>query len=808
MKLSKTLSSLLCVMLAVILCAGMIPSSAMALQKKECRVFSTATALWLYVPSTVPDTVELREWSEWASFDGDKTGTEFGRTCSIEFVSGDEALKDALKYKTYTSDFWDAGTMKNDLPMMDLYIENAALTEPGEAVFHVKVQSEHFTDEGDISIRVLSWDEYPLLVPKDGSHAVNAQVGDFVDERDIAAAVADLRVDEVAAALESKGVKLEDKPSSSFRISNWPSSPIVEEYDNIDEYITMTYYYHQEAERVRGYNVKDYGTADFDVSYSGGNIRFEAKAQIVVAGYRITGPKTVRPGETAQYQVVDAGGEGRTFTVTCEADGEVYFSEEELLLVTTEDTPDGTSFRLTATPSDGGEPAVLEGKITSSLFAGEAYELQYFADGFSVPQLSDQTVYFTGKNKGDLFSQTRDETGPYIIAINYRRFNPLEEFAELYPRFATDLYDTLSISDMEVTGSEDFEIDGHPARLIVGHTSQIHMGVMWYVRNDRAIRAMLRVFPMNGTALSNVPAVTMEDVEAVARQIAYDPSKAEITVADGALAISAKGNETALTAGKKIAFTAAFANTGKVNKKAKNDKIEWSVTDTATGKAPEDVTIDAKGSLSAAKTLKEVRNVEVKASSPIFHTSATYAVTVIPAVTKVTAKPAAVFFYTGTDAQETVQAVLDPDTVPPVGITWKLKKAGVVELTAGEDGTAVLKPVAAGKTAVTVTEPGGKNAAVNVTVTDAVTSVELTPKGKSAPGGAVTVAAVLQPKTAGNKQLQWSVDVGEDIATVNEKGQVKISKTAPAGTVFHVTCTALGAPEPVSATVEITVAGK
>ena len=162
----------------------------------------------------------------------------------------------------------------------------------------------------------------------------------------------------------------------------------------------------------------------------------------------------MRPGETAQYQVVDAGGEGRTFTVTCEADGGVYFSEEELLLVTTEDTPDGTSFRLTATPSDGGEPAVLEGKITSSLFAGEAYELQYFADGFSVPQLSDQTVYFTGKNKGDLFSQTRDETGPYIIAINYRRFNPLEEFAELYPKYATDLYDTLSISDMEVTGSE------------------------------------------------------------------------------------------------------------------------------------------------------------------------------------------------------------------------------------------------------------------------------------------------------------------------------------------------------------------
>ena len=199
---------------------------------------------------------------------------------------------------------------------------------------------------------------------------------------------------------------------------------------------------------------------------------------------------------------------------------------------------------------------------------------------------------------------------------------------------------------------------------------------------------------------------------------------------------------------------------------------------------------------------------EVRVSSPIFHTSAAYAVTVIPAAAKVSANPAEVFFYTDTNAQETVQAVLEPDTVPPVGITWKLKKEGIVELTPGENGTAVLKPLAAGKTAVTVSEPGGKNATVNVTVTDAVTAVELTAKGKSTPGGAVTVAAVLQPKTAGNKQLKWSLDVGEDIATVNEKGQVKISRTAPAGTVFHVTCTALGAPEPVSATVEITVAGK
>ena len=48
----------------------------------------------------------------------------------------------------------------------------------------------------------------------------------------------------------------------------------------------------------------------------------------------------------------------------------------------------------------------------------------------------------------------------------------------------------------------------------------------------------------------------------------------------------------------------------------------------------------------------------------------------------------------------------------------------------------------------------------------------------------MTVTAGLTPKNAGNKYVEWSLDVGEDIATINAKGQVKISKEAEAGTVF------------------------
>ena len=69
----------------------------------------------------------------------------------------------------------------------------------------------------------------------------------------------------------------------------------------------------------------------------------------------------------------------------------------------------------------------------------------------------------------------------------------------------------------------------------------------------------------------------------------------------------------------------------------------------------------------------------------------------------------------------------------------------------------------------------------------------------------MTVSAALEPKKAGNKNLEWSLDVDETVATINAKGQVKIAKEAAAGTVITVTCKALGAPEPVVSTLAITV---
>lgn len=172
---------------------------------------------------------------------------------------------------------------------------------------------------------------------------------------------------------------------------------------------------------------------------------------------------------------------------------------------------------------------------------------------------------------------------------------------------------------------------------------------------------------------------------------------------------------------------------------------------------------------------------------------------------KIFIEPTEVLLYEGSDTAANARVVLDPDTVPLTGITWTLKKEGIVDMVAGEDGTAAFKALAVGKTQITVKEPGGKSATVNVNVVAPVTGIALTAKGKASPGKTVTVSAVLEPNHAGNKALEWSIDVDESVATINAKGQLKIAKDVVPGTIITITCKALGAPEPVTETLKITV---
>ena len=806
MKLYRSFSAVLCLALAAVLAFGgiLVPSSASALNKLTCRAIEEIAENWFYVPSTLPDSVSLIEYSEWASFNY-KDQTEFGKTCEITFVSGEEALKDALKYKTYTSDFYNAGELQKDMPMMDLYVDNTQLTVPGKAVFHVKIQSEHCVDEEDVTICVLSWEDQPLLVPREKPWKLSAEPDEIIEEDAIAAAAVEIRDETIIEALKAEGMEFKKGVANShLHHSAMEETGVVAAWDNMEEIMANWGF----GDYRSGVKVLNYGTAQVYIGYNRGNASFSGEVEIIVAGYRISGPKTLKPGESVQYEMVDAVPvNGRTFTFTCEGEG-ITFDPAGMTLTAAEDVPEGTAFTLTAIPSDGGEPAVLKGMVATGLFAAESYNTVAFADGFSVPVFSDSSRFGSGWNqRGKFYSAMLDETGPYYMDLIYTSYTPLEEFAE-DPEVARQLFQGHQESGFATVEKDELiEIDGHPAKLTIGLTDSISIGILDYVRNNRVITVWVRVFPENGSTLDSVPHVTAADMAAIAPMITYNPAEAPITVDDGAITITAKNNETALSGGKKLAFSAVFANPDRVSKKNKNDSVTWSVVDAETGDTPADITIDAKGNLSAAKALAEVHNVLVKADSPVFHTSATYPVTVIPAAAKVIVEPAELFFYVGTDTPQTVKVSLDPDTVPPIGITWTPAKKDIVEITETEAGTVSVKPLSAGKTTVAVKEPGGKNAKLNVNVVAPVETLELTMSGKAVPGGTVTVKAAIAPKNAGNKNLEWSLDVGEEIATISQ-GKVKISKEAPAGTKLTVTCKALGAPEAVTATLEIEVTEK
>ena len=120
----------------------------------------------------------------------------------------------------------------------------------------------------------------------------------------------------------------------------------------------------------------------------------------------------------------------------------------------------------------------------------------------------------------------------------------------------------------------------------------------------------------------------------------------------------------------------------------------------------------------------------------------------------------------------------------------------------------VIRPVAAGNTVVIISEPGGKTARLKVSVVTPVEQVELTLAGRPIPGGRVAVKSAPIPKTAGNKTLEWSLNVDESVASVSKKGVVTISRDAAPGTRIVVTCKALGAPDPVVSTIEFEVFAK
>ena len=655
--MKKTWIRRIAAFLAAMMALGYAPAATAEAKQPAENTSELYENEWLYLPETVPAEyrVEL-DGRSIAVFDSGWDQMEYLTALSIDFVSGDEALRDVLRpEEVIESEYEDEEEKK--ITAAGYRIDLSDVSAPGQAVFHLKGESEHYTLEWDYTLRLLDWREKPLFTAVESDVPLTVSRGGTLTDGQIIAGMVENHAGEIASGefgMSSSDIMIgggyvwlyESGSREALQMDEfWTDEPLNEEQAAAVAHL-------QDSWGNSSYRFRDFITCTANYEISFGNIRYTAARDITVLPYEIRALRTLAPGEKKQVTITDAEeNSGRTFTVTAEGEG-VSFDAEAMTLAAAEDAAPGNTFTVTAVPSDGGIPVRAEGRIARRLLEGETFRSREMAEGFSVPVPAGEGRYAAVEDSETYYScRTENEADPFYIFLDYRVYNPIGEFTE-DPERAKPFLDlaqyNMEITDPQETEEETIEVDGHPARLMrmraPGSERDFSIGGIFLPRNDRILRIRLAAMPQNGTGWEELPKVEMDDLQSLAEQIAYDPQKASITVEDGEIRLSAKDRAKVVSGGKRLKMSATFARPDKVNKKAKNNAVAWSVTDVKTGLAPENVKIDRNGNLSVSAKLAEVVELEVKASSPIFHTEASYQVTAVPAVKKITLEPSELFF--------------------------------------------------------------------------------------------------------------------------------------------------------------------
>ncbi len=744
---------------------------------------------WFYVPDTVPEGY-LADRSVNQSLgckDIDMYRLETATSCEVTFISGEAALKDAL-------------VVDSEHDNKYIHVDNSRLTVPGQAVFNIKLESPSYIYDRDITLTVLDWNEHPLLESVNEHPVVTAKPGESVPFSKLADAVCKVNHDEIYRNLPNRpGNPDRYKPEDNTSIE-WT-----------DEKLFYTYL--NEATVICACS-REYGDYTITYRYRMGNIDITVPLTFSVQGYELVSEGTPERGATVRYSVVGSP-EGRIFTWSVEGEG-FSIDPSSGVMTIDKDAPAGTIYTVTAASEDG---VVLQRRLyfagTKTLF-DDAVMQQSAWEGFliPVPEENDKWYNYTPGAENEILCG-----GGWISEDNYlswsvKWFLPDEQYAEdpdVAIREIQSRLDSFNNPMNEDVQTEIVQIDSHPAGLVTMKAHEqynknyiYHAGDLIYIRNNRYLQIQL-YFRGHIDQESAMETVTLDDLKVIANQMGYDESQAPLSRLKAGMAVSSKDGSDRITAGKNLQMQADFEHPELINSKEKNNGITWSVVNAETGEEDPAATITDKGQLKIDKNLGAPVTLEVKATSVVFKTEASCTITAVPVVTGISVEPAELFFYVGSEPSQNARAILVPETMPLTGITWTPAGRDMVEITPVKDGTVSIRPLKAGKTTVNVAEPSGKKTKLNISIVAPVESLELSVKGNAKPGGTVTVNAALEPQNAGNKKVEWSLDVGEDVATITEKGQIKISKEAAPGTKITVTCKAPGAPEPVIATEEIVI---
>ena len=724
--------------------------------------------------------------------EGEERVVEYVKKIDYTFVSGDERLKaGACTGETsYASPDEDASSVSFEFDP-----EAVSIDEPAYAVFHLSMETRHHTFEQDVTICCVPWNGYECFeIPGNQTLAYHiAPEQKYIVGHDV-----------FEACLKGNDTALLQRLRERFpEIFPPDKEPRMFEF-NLgipDLWLWVVEANTPQVSQVNKLVVRGMG------------VILQIPLWMGPFPYELTGGTTIYAGETLSIGLNEKDHAGRNFIWSVKGDGAEILESGNTGAVLSASAEAKGPFTLSVTADDSRQSLVTEITVVNGVFGTAEWTDDYGRDGFSVtmPTGDEWHSRSMGTDQFCYCEQVHydvKENGEYSVAIL------AEIYCECYvfetglmedPEKAAEWLKTYYMSEPEENETfEIFEMDGHPALydLATGleyNGSKYSYAGIYYPRNNRLMR--IRCYFYEGA-----PVPSLRDLQFLAGHIGYDPEKAPLKASDAAITVTPAGDGATMTAGAKMAFTAAFANPEIINQKNKNDAVSWKVTDTATGEAPSFAKI-SKGALTVDKKLDHIAELEIAAISDVYQTAGSCRVTVLPQLKGLKADPAEIVFYTGTSAPVTLKITADPDALTLTDCAFAAAKSGIVDIADNGDGTAVVSLLSAGKTEINI-QAGGKKTKVKVLCADPVTAAEIAVKGKCVPGGTVTCSAKLTPAKPAVPAVQWSVDVDESVAAIDEKGRLKIRKEAPAGTVIHVTCTALGAPEPVTATAEITVEAK
>ena len=764
-------------------------SGALAAGKKKIK--ATVAGLdadffsWVYATDTIPESVETVNASSQVYLRNTTESTEYLFDCTVSFVSGDAALKDAF-------------IVRKGKNKVEIAVDNNVIRQPGEAVFRFTCESATLKADVEKTLRVIPYSGNEPVRTLNSSMDYFLHIGEQIKRSRILSDAFMISYPSVADRLKAEnanGTFQEPERGMEPTLSGIGSRAFRDGYDSVLD----------SSGKQSGFTAKKYGSSQLTAGFTFANVNCKVPVTLYVLSYHIDGPDIVRPGKTAEYRIEDnEPSDGRSFAWRLEGEGAKLIGETGTVTVSAGD--EYSVLKLIATPSNG-DPEITR-KISISDGVLGAYEtMGAIVNGFTVRRITEEGFTHGETPEGGFASfrtdkQTKNELFEGIEFSTLKDFKEKREDAIAY-------YNSTSVQGVTVLEEADLEIEDHPARYTIYSTTTAEgrrdsIGILRYVRHNKLLTITLRS-SASPKKSNDPPAVTRSDMLKLASDVSFNESALDIKQSDGVPRISTKKDVHFINAGKKLNLAAAF-DRADITKNKELNTVTWSVVNAETGAEQEGVKITKNGQLATDINIRSVLKLKVIATSDIFHSQGEYDVTVVPVVRGVILDTKEVYLYTGSDMEVTVKATMkSANSVPPVGLTWTMNKKGIAEMDIIEDGTAVFRPIKAGKIQVTVKELGGKNAIMKINVVDPVTGLTLARgKTKPAPGKTVTITATLEPKKVENKKLEWSVD-NETVATINNKGQVKIAKDAEPGTVITVTCKALGAPEPIVAQLQLTV---